>query len=73
MTRRGLFKLGSLWLLIGQLGQQGVDIRFQLRLIKELELMEFLAAGGKALDPAQTQQLFEQQDMGVTPLNSFVF
>ena len=26
---------------------------------KELELMEFLAAGGKALDPAQTQQLFE--------------
>jgi hypothetical protein len=48
-----------LWLLIGQLGQQGVDIRFQLRLIKELELMEFLAAGGKALDPAQTQQLFE--------------
>ena len=43
----------------GQLGQRGVDIRFQLRLIKELELMEFLAAGGKALDPAQTQQLFE--------------
>ncbi len=32
--------------------------------------MEFLAAGGKALDPAQTQQLFESQDMGVTPLDS---
>ena len=51
--------LGGLWQVIGQLGQQGVDVGFHLRLIKELELMEFLAAGGKALDPAQTQQLFE--------------